>query len=507
MATRISEIKESLLGDKITILEGKAADAPPGTQQVIQTVISDILTLVRDKLTADEYSMQLFDYCFDVCEVVKNLDGSVPIGPLEDLGRVFGEIALTIRRGSTVPHLQYDKDKIEGHKPEIQEILSALNAPTSSPPKESTAVPDESVAPKPPTGSCDPTTNSASQSAMRRLIGRTFPPDQLASLVETICTCKNSSGTIRSLTGDDAQTFIDAVDEALDRPDLPPSVRKQCLRPLYKTCGRHALLPTSLKIPICYDQTSDASYSGGYADVWKGEHCGRDVAVKVIRRYLNSDLQKVVGRFCKEVVTWRTLHHPNVLALIGVTMTETKFAMISDWMNGSMREFLEKNRGANRLKLLEDVATGLVYLHSQGMIHGDLKGANVLIDNTGHARLADFGLLKIIYDPSNPSSPSSCTQGGSARWMSPELLDPGRFRLKKSRPTKSSDCYALGMVIYETITEKVLFQGESIFIVTQRILAGEDPPRGERFTNCLWLHQENHLSLFQRFNRPFLRTR
>lgn len=89
-----------------------------------------------------------------------------------------------------------------------------------------------------------------------------------------------------------------SVDQALDRPDLLPSVRKQCLRPLYKACGRHAFLPRSLQIPICYDRTSDALYNGGYADVWKGEYCGRDVAVKVIRKYSNSDLQKVIGVRC-----------------------------------------------------------------------------------------------------------------------------------------------------------------------------------------------------------------
>jgi hypothetical protein len=91
--------------------------------------------------------------------------------------RIFGEIALTIRRGSTsVPHLQYDKDKIEGHKSEIQEILSALNAPTSSSPKESAAVPEELVAQRPPIGSCDPT-NSASQIGMIALALTGFVPN------------------------------------------------------------------------------------------------------------------------------------------------------------------------------------------------------------------------------------------------------------------------------------------------------------------------------------------
>ena len=60
-------------------------------------------------------------------------------------------------------------------------------------------------------------------------------------------------------------------------------------------CGRHALLPTALKIPVSFERTGDALYRGGFADVWKGEHCGLDVAVKVIRIYSDSDLQRVIG--------------------------------------------------------------------------------------------------------------------------------------------------------------------------------------------------------------------
>ena len=63
-------------------------------------------------------------------------------------------------------------------------------------------------------------------------------------------------------------------------------------------CSHHALLPTALKIPVSFERTGDALYRGGFADVWKGEHCGRDVAVKVIRIYSDSDLQRVIGVSC-----------------------------------------------------------------------------------------------------------------------------------------------------------------------------------------------------------------
>jgi hypothetical protein len=60
-----------------------------------------------------------------------------------------------------------------------------------------------------------------------------------------------------------------------------------------------------------------------------------------------------VQGFCKEVVTWKTLQHPNVLRLIGVIMSETQFAMVSEWMvNGNINEFVKANPDADRLRLV-----------------------------------------------------------------------------------------------------------------------------------------------------------
>jgi len=111
---------------------------------------------------------------------------------------------------------------------------------------------------------------------------------------------------------------------------------------------------------------------------------------------------------------------------------------------------------------------------------------NILIDQAGHARLADFGLLTIISDPKNLLSSSTHTQGGTARWMSPELIDPQRFGFKKSLPTKSSDCYALGMVIYETISGHLPFHEHTDLTVFVNVLKGERPPRGVGFADTLW---------------------
>ena len=158
--------------------------------------------------------------------------------------------------------------------------------------------------------------------ASSRLVRRAFAPHELPSLIDVIFSSEAESDTIRRLLGDDAQAFVDVMDEvrsipahrcepaliktelthpinqALDRPDLSLQTRKNCLKSLYRACGRHALLPTRLKILVSYDQTGDAMYRGGFADVWKGKHCDKDVAVKVIRTYSNADLQKIIGVIC-----------------------------------------------------------------------------------------------------------------------------------------------------------------------------------------------------------------
>ena len=120
-----------------------------------------------------------------------------------------------------------------------------------------------------------------------------------------------------------------------------------------------------------------------------------------------------------------------------------------------------------------------------------LTKANILIDQDGHARLADFGLLTIVSDPTNPTASSSTLNAGTTRWMSPELLHPDKFGLKNCRPTNKSDCYALGMVILEVLSGQDPFPRDNGFVVMRKVIDGERPERpqgaeGAWFTDGLW---------------------
>ena len=105
--------------------------------------------------------------------------------------------------------------------------------------------------------------------------------------------------------------------------------------------------------------------------------------------------------------------------------------------------------------------------------------------------MADFGLLRIVSDGTNTTSSNSSIQGGSYRWMSPELFDPEKFGLKDGRHTRKSDCYALGMVVYEVLSGRVPFSQLHKYPVIWGIVNGKRPgrPRGEKgtwFTDDIW---------------------
>ena len=165
---------------------------------------------------------------------------------------------------------------------------------------------------------------------------------------------------------------------------MPPWFRGKCLTTLCKICGHHALIPRSIQIPLCYNRAEAPLYQGGFAEVWKGKHEGIQVAVKVLKVFPTSDLLRITRvrfpvllermgwpaqlmlitqRFCKEAITWKALRHQNVLPLLGVTMSNNQFVMVSEWMaNGNINEFVKTHRGENRFKLVGSSSCCISYL-------------------------------------------------------------------------------------------------------------------------------------------------
>jgi serine/threonine protein kinase len=103
----------------------------------------------------------------------------------------------------------------------------------------------------------------------------------------------------------------------------------------------------------------------------------------------------------------------------------------------------------NEVQVLE-IAQGLDYLHSMNIVHGDLRGANILISDTGNACLSDFGLATTISDADSTAAPtSSANHGGSLRWFAPELMDWSSFGCERFNRTPASDVYAYACVCLE----------------------------------------------------------
>ncbi|KAF9643944.1 kinase-like protein [Thelephora ganbajun] len=291
----------------------------------------------------------------------------------------------------------------------------------------------------------------------------------------------------------------------LEEDEISFTDQPEFLNILGKMCRRFRTIPDSMRIESCLDGPMDEEYDGGCATVFRGKHRGLPVAIKTVHLYLTSNLEECFGKFRREVVAWRHLRHPHILPLIGVNIERHRFAMVSEWMeHGNINEYIKNHERVNRIQLLIDAAHGLEYMHSISMVHGDLKGANILINQGLRACLADFGLSTIIgvehRAAANPSLVSvaskeslvSFTPGGTVRWMSPELLDPDRFGIADHRPTKKSDCYAFGMVIYEVLCGNAPYweiTNEGALI--HAIMRGDRPQKPERaeglgFTRGLW---------------------
>ncbi|CAE6450687.1 unnamed protein product [Rhizoctonia solani] len=183
---------------------------------------------------------------------------------------------------------------------------------------------------------------------------------------------------------------------------------------------------------------------GGLSDIYRGHLIdGRLVAVKALRIAAQQSI-------ARELHTWGKCKHPNVLPLYGLATFRDRIGMVSPWMSkGTLPQYLAANPGADRRGLCIQICEGLAHMHKNEIIHGDLKGANVLIDDQNNAVLADFG-SSTLKDQSLKFTQAASGRTFTVRWSAPELVIAS-----DCKHTKASDVFALGMTIYEVLTGKV----------------------------------------------------
>ncbi|KDQ07611.1 hypothetical protein BOTBODRAFT_598442 [Botryobasidium botryosum FD-172 SS1] len=239
------------------------------------------------------------------------------------------------------------------------------------------------------------------------------------------------------------------------------------LSQLYSDAIPYPADPTLYEWEVSKVDTTAAA-SGGFGNCWKGLFLGQhQVAMKCSRSYIAPEI--AMRRLEREMNVWKRLRHPNILPFIGFIILAspvTTLFMISPWMeNGNLGVYIKANPDADRLRLLTEIATGLEYLHTSEVVHGDLKAANILISKIGDARIADFGLSEIIVeeDGDRQRHSSAWEGGGNPRWQAPELFGT-------RRGTKSSDIFAFGRVIYEVYAGMIPFaelQNHQVYAVVE----------------------------------------
>ncbi|KAL0061688.1 hypothetical protein AAF712_011496 [Marasmius tenuissimus] len=290
------------------------------------------------------------------------------------------------------------------------------------------------------------------------MMSLTGTDQQLARHLEEVFGDKEKLRGFLGQTGEDAQNWLDRLQQLTDTPDLnvTTQLRSSMFTVMIRLSKLSGLHPRSLLMRNVHKVGKHPIAAGGFGDVWKGvigqsESEGQLVCLKVSKVYVKSDLDTLFKEYLREALVWRQLSHQNVLPFLGIfyLKDDRQFCLISPWMeNGNLLQYLKATLRANvdHLALVYDVAAGLAYLHGEKVVHGDLKGLNILITPEGRACITDFGLSRIADTLALKLTTSSARPAGTARWLSQEILQGG------SGPTKESDVYAFACVCYEIYT-------------------------------------------------------
>ena len=215
--------------------------------------------------------------------------------------------------------------------------------------------------------------------------------------------------------------------------------------------------------------------SGGMANVYLAEdqELGRRVAIKILNdRHANDD--QFVERFRREAKNAAGLSHPNIVSIYDRGEAEGTYYIAMEFLDGRSLKELIVGRGPAPVNVAIDytrkILDALRFAHRNGIVHRDIKPHNVIVDAEGRVKVTDFGIAR--------AGTSQMTEVGSiigtAQYLSPE-------QAKGAPVDQTSDLYSVGIVLYELLTGKVPFSGDSpVEIAMKHISAVPEPPSAHR---------------------------
>jgi serine/threonine-protein kinase len=209
---------------------------------------------------------------------------------------------------------------------------------------------------------------------------------------------------------------------------------------------------------------------GGMANVYLAHDMilDRDVAVKVLRLDFAND-EEFIRRFHREAQSATSLAHPNIVNIYDVGEEDSIYYIVMEYVDGqTLKQYIQQNspvRVEVALDILQQLTSAIAHAHQNNIIHRDIKPQNILIDREGNVKITDFGIAMALSATSITRTNSVL---GSVHYLSPEQARGGMAN-------KKSDIYSLGIVMFELLTGRLPFSGESAVSIALKHLQSETP--------------------------------